>query len=69
MISMFTFSSNKHARFLFTIQPAILNALSLADDVAGTPKYFLAILARAGYIYLSLFLFHLSVTAKTPMNG
>ena len=66
---MFTFSSNKHARYLFTIQPATLSALSLGDDVARTPKYFLAILARVGYIYLSLFLFHFSVTAKTLING
>ena len=53
---MFTFSGNKHTRFLFTTQPATLNALSLDVDVSGTAKYFLAILARAGY--LSLFLFH-----------
>ena len=55
-MSMFTFSGNKHACFLFTAQPATLKALSLGVDVAGTAKYFFAILARAGY--LASFLFH-----------
>ena len=54
MISMFTFSSNKHACHLFTIQSATLSALSLGDDVARTPKYFLAILGRVGYILVNI---------------
>ena len=42
------FSGSKHALFLLTIPPAMLKALSLGVDMAGTDKYLLAILARAG---------------------
>lgn len=45
---MFTLSGSKHARFALTSCPAMLNALSDGTDVAGTQRYFRAILASWG---------------------
>ena len=52
LISMLTFSG-RHVLFLLKISPAMLKAISLG---AGTDKYLLAILARAGN--LDWFCFH-----------
>ena len=38
--SKLTFSGSKHAHFIFTTEPAILNARSLGVDIAGNAKYF-----------------------------
>ena len=67
-IRMLTFSGSKHALFLFTIPPAMLKALSLGVDVAGTDKYLLAILARAGN--LDWFCFHhiRGLTSQAPSS-
>ena len=53
--SMLTFSGKRHARFLITIWPAVLNALFGGTEVATTDKYFLASWERRGYLPLADF--------------
>ena len=44
-----TFSGSIADRFALTILPAVLKSLSDGTDVATTPRYFRAMLARWGY--------------------
>ena len=44
--SVSTFSGSNAARLALTIVPVVLKSLSEGTDVATTPRYFRAILAR-----------------------